>query len=258
VGVVNWTRWLGELDIGFELEREKEGGRLTGPTLAWEVPIFNQHQDALLRTNTELQIAINDVRRITVDVDNSVRLAYANVNNARERVVEYQDVLIPQRVATVASAQQEFSYMLIGAFELIALKQDEYDTYQGYLEAIGDYWVARAELGLATGTVLPSSGQIGEQRVDVDQFTRPASGGMDHSAHGAMSGGASMMDMDSTDTAPMDHSAHGAMSDEAPKMDMSNTDAMPMDHSGHMMMDSNTTSKPGNTMSHEMNTGGSK
>ena len=32
--------------------------------------------------------------------------------------------------------------MLIGAFELIAIKQDEYDTYQGYLEAIGDYWVA--------------------------------------------------------------------------------------------------------------------
>ncbi len=121
-----------------------------------------------------------------------------------------RDVMIPQRIETVASAQQEVNYMLIGVFELLALKQDEYDTYQGYLEAIRDYWLARADLGLATGTALPSSAQIGEQRIDVEQFTQPASGGMDHSAHGAMSGGAPMKDMGSTDSAPMDHSAHGA------------------------------------------------
>jgi outer membrane protein, heavy metal efflux system len=151
------------------------------------VPLFNRHQDALLRADTELQIALNDVRGIATDVDNSVRLSYAKVDNARARIAEYQDVMVPQRIETVASAQQEVNYMLIGIFELIALKQDEYDAYQGYLEAIRDYWLARAELGLATGTALPSNSQIGEQRVDVDQFTRPASGGMDHSAHSGMS-----------------------------------------------------------------------
>ena len=232
LGVVNWTRWLGELDIGFERERESGGGSLSGPSLAWEVPIFNQHEDAMLRADTELQIAINDVRRITLDVDNSVRLAYANVDNARARVVEYQDVLIPQRVATVSSAQQEFSYMLIGAFELIALKQDEYDTYQGYLEAIGDYWVARAELGLATGTTLPSNAQIGAESIDAQQFIKPAAGAMDHSAHGSMSGGAS------------------GMKDEKPK-------PTPMDHSGHSGMQG-MTHPPGHAMTQEMDNGDTK
>jgi cobalt-zinc-cadmium efflux system outer membrane protein len=187
LGVVGWTRWLGELDIGFEKERESGGGTLSGPSLAWEIPLFNQHQDALLRADTELQLAVNEVRRIATDVDNSVRLAYAKVGNARARITEYQDVMIPQRVATVTAAQQEVNYMLIGVFELLALKQDEYDAYQGYLEAIRDYWLARADLGLATGTVLPSNARIGDQRVNVEQFTQPASGGMDHSAHGAMS-----------------------------------------------------------------------
>lgn len=258
LGVVGWTRWLGELDVGFELEREKEGGRLTGPLLAWEVPLFNQHEDALLRADTELQLAVNEVRRIATDVDNDVHLAYAKVDSARARIAEYRDVMIPQRIETVASAQQEVNYMLIGVFELLALKQDEYDTYQGYLEAIRDYWLARAELGLATGTALPSSAQIGEQRIDVEQFTQPASGGMDHSAHGAMSGGAPMKDMGSTDSAPMDHSAHGATDNGAAKMDMEGMDSMPMDHSGHMMMDSNTTNEPAQPMSHEMKNGGSK
>ncbi len=183
LGVVGWTRWLGELDIGFGRERESGGGSLTGPSLAWEVPIFNQHEDALLRADTELQIAVNEVRRVAMDVDNDVHLAYAKVGNSRARIAEYHEVLIPQRIATVTLAQQEVNYMLIGVFELLAFKQDEYDAYQGYLEAIRDYWLARADLGLAAGTALPSSAHIGEQRVDVDQFTQPAADGMDHSAH---------------------------------------------------------------------------
>ncbi len=236
LGVVGWTRWLGELDIGFEKERESGGGSLSGPSLALEVPLFNQHEDALVRADTELQIALNEVRRITTDVDNSVRLAYARLDNSRARITEYQEVMIPQRIATVAAAQQEASYMLIGTFELIALKQDEYDAYQGYLEAIRDYWLARTDLGLATGTALPSNAHIGEQWIGVEQFTAPAAGGMDHSANGAMGNGSTMKGMKG----------------------MEGMDSMPMDHSGHMMMDSNTTNEPGHTMSDEMNNGGSK
>jgi outer membrane protein, heavy metal efflux system len=183
LGVVNWTRWLGELELGYEKERESGGGSLAGPSLAWEVPLFNQHQDDLLRADTELQIALNEVRRVTTDVDNSVYLAYASVKNARARVAQYRDVLIPQRVEAVASAQRELNYMLIGAFELVDLKQEEYDAQQGYLEAIRDYWLARADLGLATGTGLPSSATIDGQDVNVESLTEPAHDQMDHSGH---------------------------------------------------------------------------
>ena len=186
LGVVNWTRWLGELDIGFELERESGGGRLTGPSLAWEVPVFNQHQDAMLRADTQLQLAVNEVRRISMDVDNDVHLAYQKVVNARARVAQYKEVMIPQRIETLASAQQEFNYMLLSVFELLALKQDEFDAYQGYLEALRDYWLARADLGLATGTELPSTARIDVQGIDVEQFIPPPSGAMDHSGHTMM------------------------------------------------------------------------
>jgi len=183
LGVVNWTRWLGELEIGFELEREAEGGSLRGPSLAWELPIFNQHEDAVLRADTQLQLAVNDVRRIATDVDNDVHLAHDKVVNARARIAQYRDVMIPQRIETVALAQREVNYMLLGVFELLALKQDEFHAYQGYIEAIRDYWLARADLGLATGTQLPSTAQIGGQGLDIDQLTKPPSPGMDHSGH---------------------------------------------------------------------------
>jgi cobalt-zinc-cadmium efflux system outer membrane protein len=45
--------------------------------------------------------------------------------------------------------------MLIGAFELIRTKREEYDAWQGYLESVRDYWIARTALRAATGGLLP-------------------------------------------------------------------------------------------------------
>lgn len=241
LGVVNWSRWLGELDVGVERERESSGGYLTGPTASWELPIFNQHEDALLRANADLQIAIFDVRRITTDIENSVRLAHTALLNARAQVQEYRDVLIPQRVEAVAQAQKEVSYMLIGVFELISLKQAEYAAYQGYLESIRDYWLERVALSLAVGNTLPGDQHPGQRSVDVESLIRPAQPGMDHSQ---------MKTTDETETDQMDHTGHEMMKKEGMEPDSSDhsghsaegtesaKDEAP-DHSGHTMMDSN-------------------
>jgi len=252
LGVVNWTRWLGDLDVGVERERDTDGSRLSGPTVDWEVPIFNQHRDALLRADAELQVAISDVRRATIDVDNSVRLANAALENVRARIEEYRAELIPQRIETVARAQEEVNFMLIGIFELIALKQDEYDAYQGYLEAIRDYWLARADLALAVGTSLPSAANVGSERIDVDQFVQPQSGGSDHSGHN-MNGEMVMPETAGDDkTMPMDHSGHKNMEPDSGTPKENGDDmTMPMDHSGHKMpLDdkSPAATQPDNTM----------
>ena len=72
--------------------------------------------------------------------------------------------------------------MLIGIFELLATKQQEYDAYQGYLEAVRDYWLARAALTRAVGNALPSSANIGDDRLDVDEVIQPQRSGK-HSEH---------------------------------------------------------------------------
>lgn len=224
LGVVNWTRWLGELDVGIERERETDGVKLRGPTVDWEVPIFNQHKDAVLRADTDLQIAVYEVRETMVAVDNDVRLAYADLQNARSRIEEYRSGLIPQRIETVARAQEEVNFMLIGIFELIALKQDEYDAYQGYLEAIRDYWLARVDLSLAAGTALPSSANFPNERIDVEEFVRPASGAMDHTGHGSTENTAPMLHEESEKTDSMDHSQHRMPKEETGAADQSEHD----------------------------------
>ena len=42
---------------------------------------------------------------------------------------------------------------------LIQAKRDQYDAWQGYLESVRDYWIARTALRAATGGLLPGDGQ---------------------------------------------------------------------------------------------------
>jgi cobalt-zinc-cadmium efflux system outer membrane protein len=45
--------------------------------------------------------------------------------------------------------------MLVGAFDLIQTKRDQYDAWQGYFESVRDYWITRSALRAATGGFLP-------------------------------------------------------------------------------------------------------
>tara|TARA_R110002049_G_scaffold2743_5_gene21190 strand:- start:81902 stop:83356 length:1455 start_codon:yes stop_codon:yes gene_type:complete len=201
LGVTNWTRWLGELDVGIEHERETDGADLTGPTIEWEVPIFTQNRDRKLRATAELKMAIAEVERLTLDIENSVRLAYAATLNTKARVDEYRDRLIPARIEIVERAQEEEAFMLIGIFELLETKQAEYDAYQGYLEIVRDYWLARTELARAVGNTLPSNRHVNKKHLSVDDYIAPQPESMDHSAHGDMSQSETI----STDNAHSNH-----------------------------------------------------
>ena len=97
--------------------------------------------------------------------------------------------------------------MLIGIFEVIQSKTQEYDAYQGYLEAVRDYWLARIELMRLVGARLPSEAQISEKTPSVTQILAPPPGqAMDHSMH--QGHGAAMPGMAMPDTTPPGQGGH--------------------------------------------------
>jgi cobalt-zinc-cadmium efflux system outer membrane protein len=79
--------------------------------------------------------------------------------------------------------------MLIGVFDLIRAKTEEYDAWQSYLEAVRDYWLARVDLMQVVGARLPSERQTTESSPSVSDILTPTAGaampGLDHSRHGA-------------------------------------------------------------------------
>lgn len=156
LGVTRSYRYVGEVEVGAQYERDTDRSRLIGPSLSIQLPIFNQGQAAVLRAESLLDAARAQARAKELEVSNAVLTANDRVMAARQRIERLSNETIPLRERIVARTQEQVNYMLVGVFDLIRAKQDEYDTYQLYLEAIRDYWRARVDLSRAVGGRLPS------------------------------------------------------------------------------------------------------
>ena len=151
---------------------------------------------------------------LQLKTDNAVRLGAERVRVLADIVRTHRDALIPARETVVERSQQEQNYMLIGVFELIQAKTQEYDAYQGYLEAIRDYWLARLDLMRVVGARLPSEKDTTGQTPSVSEILTPRGIAMDHGGHGGAGGaaaaGAAAAPPPMADMPGMDHSAHDA------------------------------------------------
>lgn len=186
LGVTRSYRLIGDTIIGVRREHEDDHSILTGPTLAINLPIFNWGGGKVERARAELDQARAEARRLEIEVSNAVRLAHARVTSGRGQVERYRTQLVPQREEVVLRAIEMQNFMIIGQFELLLAKREEYDAYQGYLETLADYWIARAQLAQAVGAQLPSSAQIETEVVEPNRLITPKDpgdnmGGMDHS-----------------------------------------------------------------------------
>jgi outer membrane protein, heavy metal efflux system len=168
LGLTRRWRWLGDVEVGYESESETDGARLRGPSLAVEVPIFNQNQSGVLRARSELDAAQARLSAMELSVRNDVAAGLDRLESAREIAEAYRTALIPQRETIVARTQEETNYMLAGTFELIQARREEFDAYQEYLEAVRDYWTARTELRRLAGGALPGDEMQPASTVGVD------------------------------------------------------------------------------------------
>lgn len=185
LGVTRRWRWFGTVEVGYEREREFDGGLTRGPSVALGLPLFNQGQGAVARAQAELLQAQAELDAKVFAVHDTARLGIERLTVAATIAERYRSELVPRREAIVARTQERVNFMLVSVFELLVAKQQEYDAYQAYLESVRDYWTARAELRGAVGGRLPDDDQPLPPTVGVEAILPAASAApMDHSAHG--------------------------------------------------------------------------
>ena len=151
--------WLGGIELGVEREREFDGARTRGAFIDLELPLFNQGQGKRARARAELLQARAELTAHLLAVRNDTTLGLEAMQALRDIAERYRSELVPQRETVVSESQKQQNYMLIGVFELLMAKQEEYDAYQEYLETVRDYWIARAQLRKAVGGRLPDDGE---------------------------------------------------------------------------------------------------
>src|SRR5262249_1304801 len=117
-------------------------------------PIFDQGQARVARLRAQLHAAQHRADALAVAIRSEVRQARNRLMIARTTIESYAQTLIPLRERIVALSQSQYNAMRLGVYQLLQAKQNEIDSYRQYIEAVRDYWIARADLERAVGTRL--------------------------------------------------------------------------------------------------------
>lgn len=140
-----------DFNVGVEAEREPEGEWLVGPSLDLELPIFNRGQADLTRLAAQFRQAQRELQARAVNARSEVREARDKLVAYRDLAEYYQKILLPLRIQIVNQTLLQYNAMQLGPFHLLAAKERELDAERDYIEAVKNYWTARAELERAVG-----------------------------------------------------------------------------------------------------------
>ena len=177
LGLQRRWRYVLTADAGFIASRDTDGQWVFGPLLSIEIPIFNQRQADIARLEAALQGAESRLDAIAIETRADVRRLLDRLYALRYEAEQYKSRVLPLRQRVTALTQEQYNFMLMDTFDLLAAKRAEIASYRDYLDTVREYWITRAELERAVGGQLPFSD--GADPLDVHP---PASTGSHQSA----------------------------------------------------------------------------
>jgi cobalt-zinc-cadmium efflux system outer membrane protein len=151
LGLTKNFRLVGALDFGVDSERETDSQTRTGPSFAIELPIFNQGQARIARSEAALRQAQDKFEALAIDVRSEIRELRDELASKREIARFYRDELLPGQRQILDESLLNYNAMEIGNFQLFTTKAEEARTEREYIDAVRDYWITRAELERAVG-----------------------------------------------------------------------------------------------------------
>jgi cobalt-zinc-cadmium efflux system outer membrane protein len=160
LGFTAQTRFLTQANVGAEGEHETDGQWRIGPSLSVPIPLFDQGQAAVPRAQAILRQSEQRYWALAVDVRSQVRAARNRMLSARGKAEFYRDGVLPLEQQFVQQTQLQYNGMFVGVFQLLQARRDQIDAATEYIEALRDYWMARAELERAVGGRLPLAGAM--------------------------------------------------------------------------------------------------
>lgn len=127
----------------------------SGPTLTLPIPFFDHGQARIARAKAELERARELHYALAVRLRIAVRIARDRVEGHRDRALHYRRVMLPVRDLVVQETRLQYNAMQLGPLDLLRAKEQQIDAATRYVDALRDYWMARADLGLILAGRLP-------------------------------------------------------------------------------------------------------
>lgn len=150
-------RWSWFRGATLEAERETATGESarTGGGVALELPLFDSGANRRRGAAARLQLREAQLQGLTTHITNEVEARRAEVQARREAVSMHASTLIEQRERIVLLTQQRADFMLVGSFELIAARQQQFAAWRTWIESVAQLARAQIRLAQAMGRAAP-------------------------------------------------------------------------------------------------------
>jgi len=150
LGLTEATRFINVLEVG--ASREKEGRDepwARGYEIALELPLFDFGTARVAMAETLYRQSLDRAAQAAIDARSEVREAYRHYRLAHDIAKHYRDEIVPLRKRIAEENLLRYNGMLIGVFDLLADARSQIASVTGYVEALRDFWIAEADLGMA-------------------------------------------------------------------------------------------------------------
>jgi cobalt-zinc-cadmium efflux system outer membrane protein len=151
------TALIPTVDVGAAAEREPTEGWRLGPSISVPIPLFDQGQARVGRAAVELRRAQQEYYAVAVRIRAVARAVRERMLGAQDRALYYRDILLPLREQIVNETQLQYNAMQVGIFQLLREREHQIETAVSYVEALREYWLARADLEQISSGRLPVS-----------------------------------------------------------------------------------------------------
>ncbi|MBN4050144.1 TolC family protein [Desulfobulbus sp. AH-315-M07] len=136
---------LPELRAGGGAERE-DGKWSIGPTVELRVPLFYWGQGEISSAKSEMRREEQMFRALGVRIRTAARSSATRLRAARNRAMHFKNVILPLRERITQETLLHYNAMGIGVLQLLQAKRDQIESARGYVDALREYWIARADV----------------------------------------------------------------------------------------------------------------
>ncbi|MCB5187870.1 TolC family protein [Methylobacillus caricis] len=152
LGLTRTTRFINVLELGPArvLEGRRGDDYKNGVEIAFELPLFDSGNARVARAEAIYTEALNHTAQLVVDAQSEVRTAYNSYRVRYEIARHYRDEIVPLRHRILQENQLRYNGMLVSAFDLLADARAQVNSVNQYMAALRDFWLAEADLELAT------------------------------------------------------------------------------------------------------------
>lgn len=146
VGLTRVTRFGDEFELGIARTREDPGPTKKGYAIGVPIPLFDWGTGRVTRAEALYMQAANRVAETAINARSEVRESYLAYRAAYDAAKHYGEEIVPLRKQISEEMVLRYNGMLASVFELLIDAREQVAAVSAYIDALGQFWQADADL----------------------------------------------------------------------------------------------------------------